>query len=425
MSSSTNHSQKNNGTVPRFILVSIISLILVFSFNFISPILSLFALSINTTEVELSLIFLVASAIQIVLRPFSGKLSDTYGRLKIIPVALLLRGLSEYTFYTAQNSFDFFIARLTLSIAASLYWPTAVSYVADIARGKKLGATLGALWTITDGAAIIAPTLGGFLSEVYGYRFLFMINVINIFAGAFFFYILLYFVDRRYLTASVNQEPTNTEKNKFSLKDMLYSLRRLFSYSSVRMALLAVLFVSMVLAAMRSFFPILTDQRGLSDTEIGATFSGNSVMKFLTRLPGGALSDRYGKYKFLIFSTSLLGILYIFIPFAEHFLEFLLIMALSGIATGVFLPVAQSLILENVPSNERGLAMGLWGSLLNFGRSIGYVLIGFIVLLLSIEWIFIIVGLLNLVGSALLIIQARRYSKASEELTVPSSVLER
>ncbi|MGQ4833989.1 MAG: MFS transporter [Candidatus Asgardarchaeia archaeon] len=418
------NDQETNGTVPRFILVSIISLILVFSFNFISPILSLFALSINTTEVELSLIFLVASAVQIILRPFSGRLSDTYGRLKIIPVALFLRGFSEYAFYTAQNSFDFFIARLTLSIAASLYWPSAVSYVADIVRGKKLGATLGTLWTITDGAAIVAPTLGGFFSEIYDYRFLFMINTINIFAGAFSFYILLYIIDRKYLQKN-NSQLNEKASNKFSVKDMLYSMKKMFSYSSVRMALLAVLFVSMVLAAMRSFFPILTKGRGLTDTEIGATFSGNSIMKFLTRLPGGALSDKYGKFKFLIFSTSLLGILYIFIPMADQFVEFLLIMALSGIATGVFLPVAQSLILENVPSNERGLAMGLWGSLLNFGRSVGYVLIGFIVFFLSIEWIFIIIGLLNLVGSFLLMIQARRYSKSSEEMTVPTSVIER
>ncbi|MEQ9713917.1 MAG: MFS transporter [Candidatus Asgardarchaeum sp.] len=395
-------STNNSGIIPRFATISLISFIIIFSFNFIRPILSLFALSINTTEFQLSIIFLVASLVQVFLRPIFGKASDYFGRLKLIPIALFLRGLSEILLFYAQTPFDFFTARLIVSIAASIYWPTSVSYVVDVSKREKLGAVLGFLWMITDGAAIVAPTLGGMLSEQYGYRFLFLINATLILTGGSLFYIVLSLLEHKYSPKSANKE-FEKRSIKSILSELWTDIVTLIKNKSVRFALMGVLFVSMVIGAFTSFYPILAKNKFLRESEIGQTMSGRSAAIFIVRFPGGALSDKYGKSVFLVSSMFSLGVLLIALPAASTLLELLIILSLTGFATGMFLPVAQSLVLENVSESERGLAMGVWGSFLNLSKAIGYLLMSIIVLFLSVEAIFTILGIINIFGGFLLL----------------------
>ncbi len=396
----------DNGVVPRFVTMTIMSFIIVFSIQFIAPILSLFALTIDVSTTLLAAILSVTFFIQIFLRPLSGRAGDLLGKLRLIPFAIFFYSLGQFLLFLTQNPIEFFIARLLISIGASFFWPNAVAYVSNLAKKDKLGTTLGALWAFVDVASVIGPSLGGYFSEIFGYRFLFLVNGTFILISGTVFLVTLKYFDKKYNTNNLKSA------GKFSFpkfkSELISGVRVLLRNSAVRLALFSVIVVSMCVSTFATFYPILTKFRGLSETEIGETQSGKNLIKLFLRLPGGRLSDKYGPGVILITSTLSLGISMTLLSVATTFFEFLILMMVIGISTGIFLPTVQALLLGTVNEEEHGLAMGVWGAILNMSKSIGLAIIGIIVYFFSVELIFLVFGVLTLIGTIPLIVSIKK-----------------
>ena len=406
----------NKGVAPRFVTMTIMSFIIVFSIQFIAPILSLFALRVDVSTTLLAAILSVTFFIQIFLRPLSGRAGDLFGKLRLIPFAILFYALGQYLLFLTQNPAEFFIARLMISIGASFFWPNAVAYVSNLAKKDKLGTTLGALWTFVDVASVIAPSLGGYFSEIFGYRFLFLVNGSFILIGGIVFLVLLKYFDKKYNTINI-KSAKKFSLSKFKL-ELVNGIKVLLRNGAVRLALFSVIVVSMCVSTFSTFYPILTKFRGLTETEIGETQSGKNLIKLFLRLPGGRLSDKYGPGVILIVSTLTLGISMTLLSVATTFYEFLLLMMVIGASTSIFLPTVQSLLLGTVNEQERGLAMGVWGAILNMSKSTGLAIIGIIVYFFSVELIFLVFGILTLIGTIPLILSVKKirevYSRVKE-----------
>ncbi|MDT0353795.1 MFS transporter [Pseudonocardia charpentierae] len=107
-------------------------------------------------------------------------------------------------------------------------------------------------------------------------------------------------------------------------------------------------------------FPFISEDIGLTNTQLGIVTAVLAVSWAVSGAAVGKLSDRLGVRKpillvaILAFSTfsALSG-------FVTGFLSLLLIRALMGIAEGAVLPMAQSLMIEASEPRRRGLNMGL------------------------------------------------------------------
>ncbi|MCQ2079304.1 MAG: MFS transporter [archaeon] len=115
--------------------------------------------------------------------PLSGKLSDLYGRKKLLIIGLTLFGLASLAAGVAPNMWVVIIARAIQGAGGGILIPVATAAVSDLyapeERGKIQGA-LGALFGIGMGAG---PLIGGFfaglgdLGFIHGWHLAFLINL--------------------------------------------------------------------------------------------------------------------------------------------------------------------------------------------------------------------------------------------------------
>jgi DHA2 family multidrug resistance protein len=114
----------------------------------------------------------------------------------------------------------------------------------------------------------------------------------------------------------------------------------------------------------------------------------------------GWLAKQFGEVKLFVVCT-LLFTLFSFLCGASTSFGMLLIMrSLQGAVAGPMIPISQSLLLANYPSEQRGFANGIWGMTATVGPAAGPVLGGWITDHISWSWIFYINVPIGIVAAA-------------------------
>lgn len=106
---------------------------------------------------------------------FFGPLSDRYGRRMPLLVAMWLFIVSTLFCVFAQDIYQFVTFRLIQGIAGAGGIVIARSVAADKYSGKELAKMLAVIGTINGVAPVVAPIIGGMLTEVVGWEGIFCI----------------------------------------------------------------------------------------------------------------------------------------------------------------------------------------------------------------------------------------------------------
>ena len=108
------------------------------------------------------------SLMSFVFTPLVSRLSDSYGRRRILLIALLVSGTSYFLFGMSRALWLLFVARMMAGTTAATV-PVAQAYVADVTTEKGRLKYLGLLGAAAGTAVIIGPAIGGTLSSFFGY----------------------------------------------------------------------------------------------------------------------------------------------------------------------------------------------------------------------------------------------------------------
>ena len=108
----------------------------------------------------------------------AGTLADLYGRKRLYLVGIALFTLSSVTCGLAGSIAILNLARAVQGVAAATVNVTSLALVSAAFPDPKQKAWAIGIWTaIASTALAIGPTLGGFLVERTGWRFIFLVNV--------------------------------------------------------------------------------------------------------------------------------------------------------------------------------------------------------------------------------------------------------
>jgi len=109
---------------------------------------------------------------------FYGPISDRLGRRPVLLVALVLYAAATVACASAQSIHELIAARFIQALGGAGSIVLARAVVRDIYSGARAGRELSIMGSITAFAPIIAPTIGGVLQTLFGWRAVFILLVI-------------------------------------------------------------------------------------------------------------------------------------------------------------------------------------------------------------------------------------------------------
>ena len=118
--------------------------------------------------------YLIANAIII---PISGWLSDTIGRKRYFLISIALFTLSSLMCGLSQNLSTLVIARIFQGIGGGGLAPVEQSMLADTFPPQKRGMAFAAFAIVVVVGPVLGPTLGGYITEMWSWHWVFLINV--------------------------------------------------------------------------------------------------------------------------------------------------------------------------------------------------------------------------------------------------------
>lgn len=118
--------------------------------------------------------YLVSST---VLVPVYGKLSDTFGRKRIIVVGVVIFLVGSVACGLSQNTAQLILFRALQGVGSASIFTSAFAVVADLFSPRERGRYSGLFGAVFGVSSLVGPLLGGFLTDTVGWHWVFFINL--------------------------------------------------------------------------------------------------------------------------------------------------------------------------------------------------------------------------------------------------------
>lgn len=118
--------------------------------------------------------YLIASTVML---PIGGKLSDVYGRKRLLIIGMLWFTAASLLCGVAGSMTQLIVFRAVKGLGAGLMQAAATTTIADLYPPARRGRAIGLLSTVSVLASVIGPVLGGYLADGPGWRYVFLINL--------------------------------------------------------------------------------------------------------------------------------------------------------------------------------------------------------------------------------------------------------
>jgi EmrB/QacA subfamily drug resistance transporter len=109
--------------------------------------------------------------------PIYGKLSDLYGRRPIILFAVALFVVSSILCGLSREMWQFILFRGLQGLGGGAVFPVALAVIADLYTPAERGKYLGLFGAVFGMSSLIGPGLGGFITDTFGWNWIFFVNV--------------------------------------------------------------------------------------------------------------------------------------------------------------------------------------------------------------------------------------------------------
>ncbi|MFB9863737.1 MFS transporter [Rufibacter immobilis] len=293
-------------------------------------------------------------------RPFSGKLTDTVGRLPVMYFGVAVCILCSLLYPLITTVFAFLLLRLVHGFSTG-FTPTGESaYIADIVPLEQRGAAIGIFGLAGSLGLAAGPAIGGEFSRYFSLNALFYCS-----SGMALLSILVL----------VNLKETLAQPQRFRLGLLRIRRDEIFE-PKVMPPFLVMLLTLFCYGAVLTVTPDFSQHLGIANK--GLFFTFYTVASIGVRFLAGRASDRYGRVAMLRFSTFTMAASMLLLGLAETKTLFLGAAVLYGIGTGMNSPTLYAWAIDLSHADRRGRAMATVYIALEAGIGIGAFAAGWI-----------------------------------------------
>lgn len=353
-------------------------------------------------------VYMLASTVTV---PLYGKLSDMYGRKKLLIIAVAIFTIGSILCGMANSIVTLIIYRGVQGIGAGGMIPLSMIIVGDlfsIEKRGKIQAVFSSIWAISS---IVGPVLGSFFVEALTWRWIFFINVpIGIatvlclipykeqiefkkthidYKGFFLFGISITLL---LLSTNVKNSLWYIIIGIIGLIIFILVEKKethpflpvsLFKNKGILMTNLFMLFYCLSFFGTSNFIPLyLQEGNHMSIYKSGLILLSIAVGWMFGSTPAGKWIMRYGyKSLFIIgsFVTTISGLALFLLIENLSYLGLFLILTIQGVAFGLLFAVGTIASQEFAESHIKGMSTSLQMFLKNIGTSIGVTIMGLII----------------------------------------------
>ncbi len=327
------------------------------SFSMILPELPNYLSSLQGHE-YLGLIVSLFTLSAAVSRPFSGKLTDKWGRIPVMFIGACISGLAALVYPLTTTVFGFLSIRLLHGFSAG-FKPTGTSaYVADIVPAKRRAEALGILSMFSTIGMASAPIFGSWIFLTYDINTLFYCSSIFSIGS-----ILILF----------GMKETLKTKEPFKLSLLKIGKTDLYEPSVIPSSLIMML-TTFSFGTVITLSPDFSSFLGIQNK--GLFFSFFTGSSLLVRFIGGKLSDRFGRILILKYSTLCLAVSMIIIGFATNATSYFAGAFLFGIGYGLNSPTLFAWAIDLSPKKSIGRGISTLFIFLEIGIGTGSLISG-------------------------------------------------
>jgi EmrB/QacA subfamily drug resistance transporter len=353
--------------------------------------------------------YLLTSTISV---PISGKLSDIYGRKKLLLVAIFIFVAGSMLSGVSQNMGQLIAFRALQGIGAGMLMSMSFAVIGDLFAPVERARWQGIIAGVFGLASVIGPLIGGYLTDHASWRWNFYINVP---VGILAFFMISTFMphiatDKEnqkidFLGAGLlagglsslllalvwggNQYPWGSWQTigiftlaaallggfgwveRFHAKDPILPLE-LFKNSIFRVSIISVFFIGVAMFGAILYLPLFAqDVLGRSATSSGVILTPMVFTLMIVSLTAGQFISRRGKYKALaVAGTAIVtvGILWLStMSTATTNGQLVLHMIVLGAGLGISMPIF-NLVVQNAFEHAK---LGVATASVQLSRSIG------------------------------------------------------
>ncbi|MCH2228850.1 MAG: MFS transporter [Crocinitomicaceae bacterium] len=321
------------------------------SFNLILPELNDFITTMGHPDKK-SLIITFFTITALISRPFSGKLSDTIGRKKVMYIGMGVAFIVSILYPLFGYVSLFLFLRLMHGFSAGFLPTGATALVTDILPSEKRGVGMG-IWGVFISLGFGLQPLGSIIREEFGMNTLFFVSA--------FFAVL-----SGILISFLKETLSNPVKFKWSLLKIKWN--DIFEPSVIPAGI--VMFLSAFCSGV--VLVVTPDMSGFFEIDNKGWFFGfYAFSTIFIRLFASGLSDNIGRRKTLIFGLSMMIICMTLVALSSEWKLYTAAAIMFGVSTGISSPTLMAWTADLSHIDRRGVGAGTLFIALEFGVMFG------------------------------------------------------
>jgi DHA1 family multidrug resistance protein-like MFS transporter len=335
-----------------------------------SPVLPAFAADLGAGPELLGVIIAASTITGVFFKLPAGALSDVLGRKRMMVLGALFFAIPPFFYPFVSDPYSLLALRFVHGFATAIFSPVAAAYVASLGEARR-GGRLGWYASMNDIGATGGPMIGGFI--LY---FTASFPITYLTAGVLGVITLVVVL----LLPEIDMAGRPVGKTTGQrLAEFRQGIREVLSAPPILIAsgIEAVMYFGY--AAFLGFLPIYAKRAGLNDAEIALVLGAQLVAAMVVKPVAGKLSDRLGRKPVIIVGLLFCATALPIVFRSEAFTTFALVSAVLGVGVGAVTPVTNALIADLASAKRLGAAMGVFGTVFDFGEAMGPIVAGFLI----------------------------------------------
>jgi MFS family permease len=335
-----------------------------------SPVLPAFAADLGAGPEFLGVIVAASTITGVLLKLPAGTLSDVLGRKRMMALGACFFAAPPFLYPLVADPWSLLWLRFVHGCATAIYAPVASAYVAGLGQDGR-GARLGWFASANDLGATGGPMIGGFLlyfTASFPVTYL-TVGVLGVLA----LIVILLLPDM--------DPPREGGVKTFGERgaEFRQGLAEVLATPPILIAsgIEAVMYFGY--GAFLGFLPVYAGAVGLNEAEIALVLGIQLAVAMVAKPAAGRLSDRFGRKPVIVVGLLFCAAALPLVFRCETFAAFAVVAPLLGVGVGAVTPVTNALIADLASARRLGAAMGVFGTVFDFGEAAGPIAAGFLI----------------------------------------------